>query len=104
MCAFATVVLEKTRHVVAYRGYRWEVDVYHDDFDGLVIAEIELTHESDQPPLPAWLGMEITGNAAYSNRSIAAFQSKSKIGSKSTAMSNDPRDQTALHWNAGAES
>lgn len=72
MRAHARATLEKTRYIVEHCGYRWEIDVYHGRFDGLVVAEVELRHEGDQPPPPSWLGTEITGNPTYSNRSIAA--------------------------------
>jgi CYTH domain-containing protein len=67
----ATRVLDKTRYEVNHRGYLWEVDVYSGVHDGLVVAEIELADENDQPPCPPWLGQEVTGNAAYSNRTLA---------------------------------
>lgn len=71
MIAHAKSVLHKTRFEVSHRGYLWEVDVYTGANDGLVVAEIELDDESDQPPCPPWLGVEVTGDAAYSNRTLA---------------------------------
>jgi CYTH domain-containing protein len=71
MIDYATGVLNKTRYEVGHCGYIWEVDVYGGVNDGLVLAEIELADESDRPPLPPWLGPEVTGNSAYSNRTLA---------------------------------
>ncbi|WP_455274811.1 CYTH domain-containing protein [Rhizobium herbae] len=73
MIAYATAVLEKTRYEVRHLGYVWEIDVYSGVNDGLVLAEIELGNEADQPPRPPWLGPEVTGISAYSNRTLAAF-------------------------------
>lgn len=71
MISYATGVVAKTRYEVAHCGHVWEVDVYSGVNDGLVLAEIELTDESDQPPCPPWLGPEVTGNTTYSNRTLA---------------------------------
>jgi adenylate cyclase len=71
MIGHVTDVLEKTRHEVMFRGYRWEIDVYGGARKGLVIAEVELKSETDAAPRPPWLGIEITGVDAYSNRAMA---------------------------------
>lgn len=65
------IVLEKTRYEVDHAGFVWEIDVYDGAYKGLVIAEVELADESDTPPLPAWLGREVTGDPRYSNQSLA---------------------------------
>jgi len=64
-------VIDKTRHLVAHAGFVWEVDVYHDGLDGLVVAEVEMASEHDRPPLPEWVGREVTGEARYSNTQLA---------------------------------
>ncbi|MCO6184955.1 CYTH domain-containing protein [Rhizobium sp. L1K21] len=66
-------VIEKVRYVVPYEGFLWEIDVYEGDLDGLVVAEVELESENDDPAIPAWVGMELTGDAAYSNQSLALY-------------------------------
>lgn len=65
------VVLEKTRYFVPYEGYTWEVDVYAGAYAGLVVAEVEISNEKDQPALPTWIGKEITGDRRYSNVNMA---------------------------------
>ena len=72
MISYATGVVDKTRYEVIHAGYVWEVDVYNGAHEGLVLAEIELADEGEQPHLPPWLGPEVTGNAQYSNRRLAA--------------------------------
>ncbi|WP_324764895.1 CYTH domain-containing protein (plasmid) [Sinorhizobium meliloti] len=71
MLDHALCTIDKTRHEVEYRGFRWEIDVYHAMQEGLIIAEVELSASTDEPPLPPWLGPEITGNPKYSNRVLA---------------------------------
>ena len=43
--------IEKTRYREEFAGHVWEVDVFHGDNDGLVIAEIELTTVADEVAL-----------------------------------------------------
>ena len=65
------IVLEKTRYEVQHEGFTWEVDVYAGTYKGLVVAEVELEHEEQQPPLPSWLGHEVTGDRRFSNLVMA---------------------------------
>lgn len=64
-------VIEKTRHKVRHGGYLYEVDVFAGDLAGLVVAELETPDEVADAGLPAWLGREVTGEAAYYNASLA---------------------------------
>ena len=64
-------LIEKTRFTVPWNSHRWEVDVFCGDNDGLVIAEIELHHESEAFDRPSWLGIEITGQSQYYNGPLA---------------------------------
>lgn len=59
------LLLEKTRYCVTYGRYVWEVDVYHGLLEGVVMAEVELASEDQSPPLPEWIGEEVTGDARY---------------------------------------
>ena len=38
--------IEKTRYCEEFEGHRWEIDQFHGDNSGLVIAEIELANDS----------------------------------------------------------
>lgn len=64
-------VIEKRRHVVPAGALQWEIDVFAGDFAGLVIAEIELPHETADIARPGWLGAEVTGDARYGNAQLA---------------------------------
>ncbi|MGO7215567.1 CYTH domain-containing protein [Rhizobium ruizarguesonis] len=85
MIAYATSVVDKTRYEVNHRGCLWEVDVYGGVHDGLVVAEIELADESDQPPCPPWLGPEVTGNAAFSTRTLAMLVQRNDYRSRNVS-------------------
>ena len=58
-------IIEKTRHVVEYEGKAWEVDKFHADNDGLIVAEIELDNENEVFGIPPWLGEEVTADCMY---------------------------------------
>lgn len=60
-------VLEKTRHIVNYKGKRWEVDVFGGRHKGLIIAEIELVDPDEEFDLPPFVGKEVTGDTHYYN-------------------------------------
>ena len=66
--------LAKTRHVLPLPGgLAAELDVYHGDHDGLLVAEIEFASRSASEAFapPAWLGAEVTGDARYANQRLA---------------------------------
>jgi len=46
---------------------RWEIDVFHGDNDGLIVAEIELSRESETFEHPPWLGKEVSDDYFNSN-------------------------------------
>lgn len=64
-------VIEKTRHLAHFRGYLWEIDVYGGTYEGLIVAEVELENATDHPPLPEWVGLEVTHDRRYSNAMLA---------------------------------
>lgn len=72
-------VIEKVRYTVEYNGFVWEVDAYEGAYLGLVIAEVELSDENDEPPLPDWVGREVTGDRRYSNQSLATEKLETKL-------------------------
>jgi len=53
--------LEKERFFIEHAGATWHVDVYGGILKGVVIAEIELKHETQELILPSWVGDEVTG-------------------------------------------
>ncbi len=63
-------IIDKTRHYVPAGKHTFEVDVFHGDNEGLVVAEIELEDEHEAFDHPAWLGKEVTGDAKYYNASL----------------------------------
>lgn len=66
-------MIEKTRFIVpAGNGLCWEIDRFGGRLAGLVLAEIELPEtDTPLPPLPCFIGREVTGDPAYYNSSLA---------------------------------
>jgi len=65
--------IEKRRYVIPANGVEIELDVYGGELAGLVVAEVEFPseREADEFQPPAWLGTDVTGDARYSNQSLA---------------------------------
>lgn len=60
-------IIEKTRHRLEHDGMTWEIDEFHGDNDGLIVAEIELESEEQEFSRPDWVGEEVTGDSRYLN-------------------------------------
>jgi len=60
-------VLSKTRFEVMVDSHVWEIDVFHDKLEGLIVAEIELSREDETFVLPDWVGEEVTADKSYLN-------------------------------------
>ncbi len=63
--------IDKTRYLVPVGAHTYEVDVFHGNNEGLIIAEIELGAEDEKFEKPAWLGEEVTGNVKYYNSALS---------------------------------
>ncbi len=74
-------LVEKTRHLVEHGGMTWEVDEFHGENGGLILAEIELQRADQQFEKPSWLGREVTDDARYYNSNLATqpYSSWTKI-------------------------
>ena len=64
-------IIKKTRYLVKYEGYTWEVDEFHDENKGLIVAEIELNDKDEKFALPPWAGKEVTADYRYLNSNLA---------------------------------
>ena len=60
-------VIDKTRYEVKNGPFKFEVDEFYGENQGLTVAEIELTSETDSFDKPEWLGEEVTGDVKYYN-------------------------------------
>ena len=67
--------IHKTRYIVPTDTYEgesrcWEIDVFHERLNGLILAEIELGDENEPFVRPEWLGDEVTGQPQYYNANM----------------------------------
>jgi CYTH domain-containing protein len=60
-------VIDKKRYELMHGNKLWEVDVFLGNNEGLVLAEVELTHENEHVTLPDWVSAEVTGDPRYYN-------------------------------------
>jgi adenylate cyclase len=60
-------VIDKTRYEVKVGNHIFEIDEFHGENKGLIIAEIELSSEDEVFEKPNWLGKEVTNDSRYYN-------------------------------------
>lgn len=70
MLKLCTGVIDKTRYHLMHDEKLWEIDVFHGDNRGLVVAEVELSSEDESIILPAWITQEVTGDPKYYNSNL----------------------------------
>ncbi len=64
--------IDKIRFIIpAANGRKWEVDEFHGDNEGLVVAELELGSADEKFERPSWLGREVTSEAKYYNAMLS---------------------------------
>ena len=64
-------VIEKTRHYVTIDEHTWEIDEFHGDNQGLIVAEIEIETVTTKFTPPSWIGDEVTQDLRYYNNNLA---------------------------------
>lgn len=84
-------VLTKVRHEVEYSGLLWQVDVFGEGAEGLVIAEVELERPDQAILLPPWVGKEVTRSRRYRNSEIARRCARRRAGESPMASVSAPR-------------
>lgn len=78
-------IIDKTRHIVpavmgtdrAGCSHVFEIDEFHGENEGLMMAEIELASEDEDFVRPQWLGEEVTGDERYYNSYLSSHPYKS---------------------------
>lgn len=66
-------LIGKERHKVEYDGFLWEIDEFFGENAGLIMAEVELTDENQEVPMPPWIGAEVTGKPRYFNANLGSY-------------------------------
>lgn len=60
-------VIDKTRFEVKIGKHIFEIDEFHGENQGLIVAEIELNSENETFEKPIWLGKEVSNDSKYYN-------------------------------------
>lgn len=69
-------MIDKTRYLVKSGKHIFEVDEFHGDNEGLVMAEVELKAEHEAFEKPEFIGEEVTGNPHYYNSYLSGHPYK----------------------------
>ncbi|WP_276168861.1 CYTH domain-containing protein [Zobellia alginiliquefaciens] len=64
-------IIDKVRYNVPIGSHIYEIDEFHGDNEGLVVAEVELQSENQNFKKPLWLGEEVTGIVKYYNSQLS---------------------------------
>ena len=59
--------IDKVRYLVKSGSHTFEVDEFHGENEGLVMAEVELQSEEESYEKPDFIGQEVTGDRRYYN-------------------------------------
>lgn len=65
-------IIDKHRYKVDYDGLIWEIDEFHGENEGLIVAEVELESEDQQFDKPDWIGEEVSSDPRYFNSNLIA--------------------------------
>jgi CYTH domain-containing protein len=59
----------KTRYIIPYDRYTIELDVFHGEHDGFIMAEVEFETEEESSAFipPDWFGEDVSGDYHYTN-------------------------------------
>ncbi len=63
-------IIEKTRHIVNFRGNKWEIDEFGGKLNGLVVAEIEIPYSEYKYDIPPFAGKNVTMDSRYYNSNL----------------------------------
>lgn len=63
-------IIEKTRYRYPFKGFCWEIDEFHGDNEGLIIAEIELPEKQSEFEKPDFINEEVTHDTRYYNSNL----------------------------------
>jgi adenylate cyclase len=64
-------LIEKTRYRRPFGKHVWEIDVFHGDNAGLIVAEIEISDEAEDFERPPWIGEDVSDDPRYLNANLA---------------------------------
>ena len=73
-------LIDKHRYRERHGRHTWEIDVFHGDNEGLIVAEVEMMSEDDVLEMPPWAAEEVSFDFRYSNANLRKAPFKSWAG------------------------
>ncbi len=64
-------IIKKTRYLIPFEGFTWEIDEFGGVHEGLIIAEIELPTAETAFAKPQFIGKEVTDDPRFYNSSLS---------------------------------
>jgi len=64
-------LIDKTRYVIRLGDVVWEVDEFHAENAGWSSPRWSLKDDRQTPPLPEWVGQEVSHDRQYTNASLS---------------------------------
>lgn len=75
------IIISKTRYIIPDGSYNIELDIFHGQLEGFVMAEVEFDSkeaaESYQPP--CWFSKEVTNDPSYHNSRISRMTDDERL-------------------------
>lgn len=73
------IVIEKVRYKLPDgKGHTIELDIFHGDFEGFIMAEIEFAsiEEAEQAEVPSWFGKDVTFDGRFHNSHMSGLSKR----------------------------
>jgi len=67
---FADKIILKNRYEIKVGSHLWEIDEFHGNLEGLLLAEIELSDEAEEFELPTWATSDVSTDENYYNSKL----------------------------------
>ena len=66
-------IITKTRYLIPLAPYTIELDIFHADYEGLYLAEVEFPDKkaAEQFTPPSWFGEDVTFDGRYHNSAMS---------------------------------
>ena len=75
-------IISKKRYVIPDgTGHNIELDIFAKSLEGLIIAEVEFTSESEALSYnpPSWFDVEVTDNPAFQNSTLSSLTDEVRV-------------------------
>lgn len=67
---FAEKTISKDRYEIKVGNHLWEIDEFHGNLEGLILAEIELSDENEAFEQPIWATEDVSTDVNYYNSKL----------------------------------